>query len=560
MRFHNPVRACICVLVLLIGSFSGPAFSQESKAPAAGAPGARVAPILSALEDMLADHGEQDAALEALKRQLDAASDGDKARLSEALSEAQQARDKSAARFDTLATGGAADKYRRAEDTEIDLQKEFENLLQPFVVMLKMATEDSRQLELLRHQRFKTANRREIARQASEHLQGLIAQARAEPVTQTLNTALDTWQEREKSAGDLIISLDQQIDALLNKRAEGAGVSSAFGGFLRDRIVSLVLGLAAFAIVLGGLLFPRSLFARLFVQRNRTARGIFRIRLLGLIYLACAVIASVGAMLYVFNARNDWLLLGLGILFVIAAIWILMKMLPDLIGKVTLLLNLGAVQEDERVVFNGVPWRVKRLAFYTDLVNPLLSAGTLTLPVGDLVGLHSRPVAENEEWFPCRVGQWVRLSDENIGEVIFQSPEMVQIKLLGGAIVTYPTPDFLSLNPTNLSHDYRVEVEFGIDYTHQAISTTRVPQIFRDALRKGLPQIVDEKDILSINVDLLRAGASSIDYEVEADIRGSAARLNEDIERLMTKLLIEACNEHELIIPFPQLTVHGATA
>ncbi len=28
---------------------------------------------------------------------------------------------------------------------------------------------------------------------------------------------------------------------------------------------------------------------------------------------------------------------------------------------------------------------------------------------------------------------------------------------------------------------------------------------------------------------------------------------------MITKLLIEACNEHDLIIAFPQLTVHGAT-
>jgi hypothetical protein len=38
--------------------------------------------------------------------------------------------------------------------------------------------------------------------------------------------------------------------------------------------------------------------------------------------------------------------------------------LPSFIREVMLLLNIGAVREGERVVYNGIPWLVKTLNLY----------------------------------------------------------------------------------------------------------------------------------------------------------------------------------------------------
>ena len=46
--------------------------------------------------------------------------------------------------------------------------------------------------------------------------------------------------------------------------------------------------------------------------------------------------------------------------------------------------DLGAVQENERLMFAGVPWLVERLDLYTHLVNPALDGGTFTVPVTGL--------------------------------------------------------------------------------------------------------------------------------------------------------------------------------
>jgi hypothetical protein len=165
--------------------------------------------------------------------------------------------------------------------------------------------------------------------------------------------------------------------------------------------------------------------------------------------------------------RNDWLLLGIFAVMLVALLWIGIRMIPEMIDQVTLLLNLGSVQEDERVIFDDTPYLVKRLDFYTDLVNPALEGAEFTLPINDLIGLHSRPSGPDEPWFPSLRGDWVRLADEVFGQVISQSPDMVELEIPGGSRVTYTHDDYLAEKPDNLSGGVRSEIEFGLSYNHQ---------------------------------------------------------------------------------------------
>jgi len=52
------------------------------------------------------------------------------------------------------------------------------------------------------------------------------------------------------------------------------------------------------------------------------------------------------------------------------------------------------------------------------------------------------------------------------------------------------------------------------------------------------------------------AGASSLDLVVIADFSGEIAPYHNILKRLITRMIIEACNENNWNIPFPQLTVH----
>ncbi|HKJ91109.1 MAG TPA: hypothetical protein VJ960_08265, partial [Oceanipulchritudo sp.] len=222
-------------------------------------------------------------------------------------------------------------------------------------------------------------------------------------------------------------------------------------------------------------------------------------------------------------------------------------------------LNIGMVREKQRLLFDGVPWDVESIGFSCVLANPELDGARLILPVRRLVGLHSRPWCPDEKPFPCRRGDWVELSDGAIGETVSQNPGTVTLREWGGAEVTLQTPDFLEKSPRNLTLEgFRVVSRFGIDYAHQAVSTTEVPEWFKTALQEKLPEIVPAGAIRGIRVLFASAGASSLDYAVQVDLDGASAELYRDIEYGIQRILVDACNVQNLTIPFQQLTVHRA--
>lgn len=456
-----------------------------------------------------------------------------------------------------LATGIAESDFDKREPAAFDLQSELEALVQPFIVMMRNATEEARQIEATRRGLADAEERLNTARQAVETLGAMRKAASGEPLTADLAARQQTWNDRVETAETSVAAFNQQLEDLLDQRVTaGSQVQSAAKGFFRERGLSLLMGVTAFVGVLMILRMVRQLVRR--IGRSRGIRRSFQTRLANLIYTLFTVAAAFAAMMIIFNLRNDWLLLGLSSLIVLALIWIGIRMLPGLIEQVTVLLNLGSVQEDERLIFNGVPYRVARLDFYTDLVNPVLDGGEFTLPVRELIGLHSRPAAEDEAWFPSRKGDWVRLADDTAGQVVAQTPELVVLELLGGARVTYQTGDYLGQTPENLSYGYRVETEFGIGYQHQAGSTGEIMTQMLDAVRAHMTAFIGAEHVVDVNVDFLRAGASSLDYEVEVDVRGSAAERFEDIERELARYLTELATQKGWEIPFQQIVMHRA--
>ena len=172
--------------------------------------------------------------------------------------------------------------------------------------------------------------------------------------------------------------------------------------------------------------------------------------------------------------------------------------------------------------------------------------------------MRSRTCSKDEIWFPSRRGDWVLLSDGQRGVVRHQSPDTVQIELLGGSRVTYPTAAYMALAHQNLSTGFRRIVRFGIDYAHQGISTTEVPKILAERLRRDVTAQFGADAVRSLNVEFFEAGASSLDYQVNSDIAGSAAAHFDAIYRAIQRICVETCNEQGWGIPFNQITVHQA--
>jgi hypothetical protein len=291
------------------------------------------------------------------------------------------------------------------------------------------------------------------------------------------------------------------------------------------------------------------------VHRGKSA---FVGRVVDIVADLLTLLVSILAAFVVFYLAGDWVLLVIGGVFILGIFWASKHALPLMFEQTKLLLNVGPVREGERMMFEGIPWRVDRLGPYCEFSNPAFPGSELRLPLRALVDLHSRPLQDREPWFPTEIGEWIRLSDGLFGKVVVQSPEQVGLVKLGGARVMLPAADFLGMAPENLSHNFRISVTFGIDYAHQALCTTEIPGHFESALQPALEEKVGEGGLINLRVEFAQAGASSLDYEILADFSGKVASRYNFLSRLISRVCVDVCNEHGYVIPFTQITVHQA--
>ena len=103
-----------------------------------------------------------------------------------------------------------------------------------------------------------------------------------------------------------------------------------------------------------------------------------------------------------------------------------------------------------------------------------------------------------------------------------------------------------------------MEIEFGISYRHQSEATDRIIQKMNAGIAAHFRGLLFEDELLKVDVEFLRAGASSLDYEVEIDLSGAVAHRFEELERELALCMVRLANAENWEIPFQQLVVHEA--
>ncbi|MEM1082889.1 MAG: hypothetical protein AAGI48_02110 [Verrucomicrobiota bacterium] len=456
----------------------------------------------------------------------------------------------------SAASGIEEDEYSGTVEAPASLQENLEDIISPISRAMREATEGPRAIDKLEEDLELWESRMELVRDAQMRVDGLLAEAEeGSELKQELEDFQQLWSTREAEAGSQVKVLGSQLEERRRSTPTGwDAVSSGIAEFWRSRGMNLLIALAAAFLV--WFLIRRSyrLFAKL-SPVHRGKRG-FGSRAFDLGVSLLSVILAIFAAVMVFYLRGDWLLMALAVVMLLGIAWASKTAIPPYLKQLKLILNLGPVRQGERLVYEGIPWRVDKLAFFCEFRNPELEGGNLRLPVDEVLGLHSREYDSKEPWFPTRGDDWVKLSDETYGKVVEQTPEQVVVLRLGGSRKTYPTEDFLEQCPENLSLGFRVSVGFGIDYRHQSISTTEVPGIFQVALERELVGKFEHENVRSVKVELGSAGASSLDYEILADFDGAVASRVNVIRRLIQRVCVEVCNEQGWGIPFTQITVH----
>lgn len=456
--------------------------------------------------------------------------------------------------FQSIAVKTDTSVFEKEPEKEFNWQTELGQLLEPLMKEMKAATKDSREMGELQDQLELNQTRKKTSEQALAGLAPLLKAEKDPELDSRLEDLQRIWSDRLRDADNKITAVEYQIN--IREKEKASPIEQAKGmatGFVRTRGLNLLLGVLAFVgvfLLMRGLQNSWSKF-----RPSRKKGRSFSSRLSSLIWTLLTLLFAIGAMIATFNATGDWFLLSLTLLFLMGIGWAGMKALPGMVELFRMMLNMGAVREDERLIYEGLPWKVNSISFRTELLNPLLNGGVLTLPTHMLVGLLSRPPGEDEEWFPSRKDDWVLLSDGTLGKVSYQTPSAVQIVSPGGSQKVYNTLQYMELSPTVLSTGFRRETLFGIDYRHLSEVVAGIPSIMHGHLKQALGTKLGE-NLQDLQVQLAEASDSSLKVSVVVDCKGGAAPDWPFVPMWVQAALVDLCHQKGWSIPFPQLQVH----
>ena len=398
-----------------------------------------------------------------------------------------------------------------------------------------------------------------VTEEALSNIGRLLAQGKDESLKRSLTATAGVWRKQQAFMSTELQAAQLQLNKL---EASETSITEASQSYLKSFFQKRGLYFTeALLLVLAILLLSRASYAAMqrYIPGFQKKHRRFRVRLAELVHRLFTVLMVILGPMIVFYLVEDWVLFSLGILLLLGIALTLRHTLPRYWHQVQLFLNIGSVREGERILLEGLPWKVERINLYCTLTNPVADISQ-RIPIADMVDLKSRPGKPDEPWFPCKKGHWVILSDGVRGRVTGISHELVQLVERGGAQLTYQTSDFLAKSPRNLATNFRIKERLGISYSLQRESTTRIPEALHNYIQQRAEQEDYGEQLLNLRVEFAQAGDSSLDLTVIADFDGGLGDLYNRLRRAIQRWCVDACTEYGWEIPFPQMKLHGALA
>lgn len=439
-------------------------------------------------------------------------------------------------------------------DKPINWQEELEQIIRPLLSTLKELTAKPRQIDALNREIERLQAQLKVVDKLLDSIRQFKSQALPPVLVTPINQLLTDWEQRREDIQRKLEIAQFKLNTLMTEgdswqASTGELVTEFIHGRGLTLLLAIVVGLFVWLAFKGML----NLFWRLFYKTKHDI-GIIRAPLLYYGYRLATLTIIVFSVLMVFYVRGDVLLLTLALVVLAGAALALRQTLPRYAAEVRLLLGVGPVRHKERIMLEGIPFKVDSLSVFTELRNPALE-GFIRLPLHAMNELVSRPI-HKETWFPCQPGDFVLLASGSLARVIRQTVELVEVAVMD-SIMQISTRTFLEQNIRNLTREgFGIACSFGIDYQHQAICLDVVPAKFIAEIRNHFERAGLKDDIKELQVEFSAAGASSLDYRVYMILNGSAAKAYYRAQRLVAQACVATCSRENWIIPFTQVTVH----
>ncbi len=437
------------------------------------------------------------------------------------------------------------------------LSEEFRDILSPLLASIRKLSERPREIQDLKEQKAELEFRLNKLIRAEENIRELLQTKLPPNVKKTLKTSLNRLQADYQELEIRLDSISRRLDERLKAKES---LWEKFVGFIkgflstagRDLLLSLILFIATIWLLLS---FRKRLFRSKYFRHELVE---FLQRPLFTLYGILAFIVAMILAIILLYLLNYWILVTIIILLLTSTLWSLKQYAPRFVEEIRLIFNLGPVREGQRLIWQGIPWQVIKVGYYTTLRNELLQGRTVRVTAHEILKLHSRIYAPNEPWFPCRRGDWILLKDGTYGQVDLQTPEQVILRLAGGSRKFYRSAEFITSEPQNLSDGFFLSLIFGLDYGVQKNICEKIPRIFTEKLKSKLASYFDDKHLMIKNFEVTfhSAGESSLNLWVKGSCHGNLAHKYLVLPKQFNHAMVEICNEEGLTIPFNQLTVH----
>ncbi len=457
--------------------------------------------------------------------------------------------------FVNLSAGGEKIYVERnSVDKKINWQEDLEAIFSPLLSQLKEISERPKVIEELEQEIIYWEKRAEQLNRAINFIQTSLNVVADKKVKSRLNTLLDDAESQYTTAQQkLNLSKDQLTAVQKNENPFWENIANLIKSFAASMLYYFTLALF-FAFVVYQCVALIARIPRLMIDKRQPKRYVFATRIINLTKTVIGFSLAIIVYMAVLYSSGQWILLVISAFLLFGALLTLRNLVPKYFVEIRTLLNLGSIRQGERIVYQGLVWKINLIDVYTHIHNPALDAH-LRVPIGNLIDCSSRPFHKNEAWFPTAVGDVVLLDDGAFGSVKLQSADVVELDF-GRSIYTYQTANFLQNKPRNLSQGFTVYEVFGFDYQHQQISTTNMLLRYKEYVHKALKTHAVGEYLTYFTVEFDKAAASSLDFKVIAGFSGEAASDFFRIRRIIQLASVDAANQYGWIIPFQQLTVH----
>lgn len=560
LRLRRLLGGLLCGLLCQLGTLAHAAESETHEAPdVVDQPPQQISESAARLQQLGYIQSVLDAKLierRDLGNQIAAANEQDRADLRRIASVLTADITQLRTTLETIATGSVDRKLFEDSTSQEkrDWREDVSLIAQPVLDSLKEITEKPRRIKELNELIERKNNEIAVSATALTHLSQTSPSNDAQSLHGSLLNLTNKWQKRQDDAKNHIQVAQIQLKGLQGDQPISKTIYAALINFAKGRGLTILMAIAAAWLVWISVRLLLKTYQHTLVDKHqKDSRTRYRLAKYSVQALTFTLILI--AVFIVFYERHDVLLLGLLILLIVGFVLNAKQLLPRYVKEARLLLNLGAMREGERIIYNELPYRVESINMYTIFKNPELD-GALRIPLAELTKISSRPI-DADSWFPTSKGDVVSMNDGTLLVVLSQNPDTVELKKRGGELWSVPTAQFYSMPMTNLSRlgTFGVDSTFGVDYNHQHISANEIPDKFKHSVSASIKSSDLGHALKEVRVELAEAGNSSINYWIFVTLDSAVAFSYFRVERIIQSACIEACSVNEWSIPFPHISL-----